>query len=120
MEQINLLKTFFIISAIINVLFAVGWIIYTIFGGILTCGIMCLFGVIPVINIIACVMDFIAYNKLNGLNQTGTYGSVQFAAIFDIVTLLTGNPASMTFGIVALVFLSNPEVKNFMVQKGIY
>lgn len=119
-EQLNLLKTFSIISAILNLLYAIGWTIYTIFGGIITCGIWCLFGVVPVINIIACIMDFVAYTKLNELNKTGTYGTLQFAAIFDIITLLTGNIASMIFGIVALVFISNPDIRNYLVEKGIY
>jgi len=119
-EQLNLLRTFAIISAVLNILYAIGWIIYTILGGLVTCGIGCLFGIVPVINIIACVMDFVAYNKLNSQNQTGTYSSVQFAAIFDIVTIITGNVASMIFGIIGLVYLNNGELKNYMVQKGIY
>jgi len=119
-DQINLLKIFSLISAMLNILFAIGWIVYTILGGIVTCGIACLFGIIPVINIIACVMDFISYNKLNNLNQSGTYSSVQFAAIFDIITFISGNIASMIFGIIALTYLNNAELKNYMVQKGIY
>lgn len=119
-EQINLLKTFALISAILNILFGFGWLIYTIIGGLITCGFGCLFGVIPVINIIACVMDFISYNKLNEMNKTGTYSSVQFSSIFDIITILTGNIASMIFGIIGLVFLNNTEVKNYLAEKGIY
>jgi len=119
-EQLNLLKIFFLISAILNILFGISWVVYTLIGGIITCGIGCLFGIIPVLNIIACVMDFVAYNKLNSQNRTGTYGSVQFAAIFDIVTVITGNIASMIFGIIALVFLNNNDVKAYLEQKGIY
>jgi len=119
-EQLNLLRIFFLISGILNILFAVTWIFYTILGGLVTCGIGCLFGAFPVISIIACVMDFIVYNKLNRLDRSGTYSSLQFAAVFDIITILTGNVASMVFGIVALVFMNNEEVKKFMVDKGIY
>ena len=119
-EQLNLLKIFSIISAIVNIVFALGWIIYTIVLGTFSCGIGCVFGILPVINIIACIMDFVAYTKLNNLNRMGTYSSVQFAAIFDIVTILTGNAASMIFGIIGLIYLNNGEIKNYMVQKGIY
>lgn len=119
-EQVNLLKTFALISAILNIIFGIGWIIYTIILGAMTCGIMCLFGLIPAVNIIACIMDFIAYTKLNNQNQTGTFGTVQFAAIFDIITILTGNIASMVFGIMALIFINNTEVKNYFTEKGIY
>jgi hypothetical protein len=119
-EQLNLIKIFSLISAILNILFALGWIFYTIFAGVITCGIACLFGIIPVINIIACIMDFISYTKLNNLNQSGTFSTVQFAAIFDIITFLSGNIASMIFGIIAIIYLNNPETKNYLVQKGIY
>lgn len=119
-EQVNLLKIFALISAILNMIFAVSWIIYTLVGGIITCGIGCIFGVVPVINIIACILDFISYNKLNSQNHSGTFSSVQFAAIFDIITILTGNLASMIFGIIAVVFLNNDEIKNYFSQKGIY
>lgn len=119
-EQLNLARTFFLVSAIINIVFGIGWMIYTVIFGIFTCGIMCLFGIIPVINIVACIMDFIAYNKLNGMDQRGTYGTVQFAAIFDIITIITGNLASMIFGILILINMSSPEMKNYFVEKGIY
>lgn len=119
-DQTNLLKIFFLISAILNLLFALGWSGYTAIGGLITCGIGCLFGAIPVINVIACVMDFIAYSRLNQQNRSGSYGTLQFAAIFDIVTILTGNFASMVFGIISLVFLNNDDVKNELKAKGIY
>ncbi|MEO8513899.1 MAG: hypothetical protein ABI543_10090 [Ignavibacteria bacterium] len=119
-EQLNLLKIFFLISGILNILYGLGWSGYTLIGGLVTCGIGCLFGAIPVINVIACVMDFISYNRLSKMNRSGSFSTLQFAAIFDIVSILTGNVASMTFGILALVFLNNDEVKNEMRQKGIY
>jgi hypothetical protein len=119
-EQLNLLRIFFLISGILNILFGISWIFYTIIGGLVTCGFGCLFGVIPVLNIIACVMDFVVYGRLNRMDRSGTYSSLQFAAIFDIITILTGNVASMIFGIVALVFMNNDEVTRFMKEKGIY
>ena len=119
-EQINLLKIFFLISGILNILYGLGWSGYTLLGGLISCGLGCLFGAVPVINVIACVMDLVSYNRLNRMNRSGTYATLQFAAIFDIITILTGNFASMTFGIVTLIFLSNEEVKHEMKQKGIY
>jgi hypothetical protein len=120
MEQVNLLRTFFLISAILNLICAVSWGGYAILGGIVFCGLGCLFGAFPVINIIACVLDFIAYKKLNNQNQTGTYSSAQYAAIFDIITILTFNIVSTVFGIIGLVQINNPEFKNYLTQKGIY
>ena len=54
------------------------------------------------------------------MNRTGTYGTIQAAAIFDIISILTGNIASMVFGVMTLFFLNNEEVKNEMRQRGIY
>lgn len=119
-EQLNLLKVFFLVSAILNILCGITWIIYTIIGGIVSCGFGCVLGFFPVINILACVMDFVVYGKLANQNKTGTYSSIQFAAVFDIISILTGNVLSAIVGIVALVFLNNNEVKSYLVQKGIY
>lgn len=119
-EQLNLIRTFALISAILNMIFAISWICYTLVFGLMTCGIMCIFGLIPAINIIACIMDFITYNKLNNRNQRGIFGTVQFTAIFDIVSVLTGNIASMIFGIFTLVYINNQDLKNHFIEKGIY
>lgn len=119
-SEINLTRTFLLISGIINAVFGAGWIVYTLFLGLFTCGIGCLFGVLPVINIVTCALDFIAYNKLNNLDRTGTYDSIQYAAIFEIVTFLTGNPASGIFGILNIVNLNKTEFRSFLTERGIY
>ncbi|MCC6865713.1 MAG: hypothetical protein IT280_06080 [Ignavibacteria bacterium] len=119
-DQFNMIRIFFLISGILNTAYALGWSGYTVIGGLLSCGIGCLFGAIPVVNVIAGVMDFIAYSRLSRLDRSGTYSTVQFASIFDIVTILTGNIFSMVVGIVGLVMLNNDEMKNEMKNKGIY
>ena len=113
-------KTFFLISGIINILGFLGWGGSTVIGGIATCGAGCLIGFLPVINIVSCIMDFIAYNKLNNLNQKGTFGTIQTAAIFQIITVLTGNIVSFIFGILTLSYLSKDHVKAFLQEKEIY
>jgi len=119
-SEVNLAKTFFLISGILNAVFGAGWIVYTIIFGLFTCGIGCLFGFLPVINILTSVLDFIAYTRLNNLDKTGTYNSIQFASIFDIITFITGNPVSGIFGIINIVNLNKDEFKNFLVERGIY
>src|SRR5437762_5394995 len=98
--ELNSAKTYFLVSAIFNILILLGWTGTTIFGGLMTCGIGCLFGVFPVINIIAAIMDFISYNKLNSGSRYDTFSTIRFAAIFDIITILTGNIVSCIFGII--------------------
>jgi len=119
-SDVNLTKTFFLISGILNAVFGAGWIVYTLIFGLFTCGIGCLFGVLPVVNVISCVLDFIAYTRLNNLDRGGTYSSIQFASIFDIITFITGNPVSGIFGIINIVNMNKDEFKNFLVERGIY
>lgn len=113
-------RTFFLVSGILNILAFLGWGTTTLIGGIATCGIGCLTGFLPVINIVSCIMDFIAYNKLNTLNQRGTFSTVQTAAIFQIVTILTGNVVSFVFGILTTSNLNKEEVRTYLTEKGIY
>ncbi len=77
-------------------------------------------GIVPLINAVSCVMDFMAYNKLNKLNLTGTFSTMQFAAILEIVTVLSGNIVSVIFGIMILTYLNNTTVTSFLKEKGIY
>ena len=119
-EQINLLKTFSLISAILNLITAIVWAFNAILGGLIFCGIGCLAGVLPVVSIIACTMDFISYNKLSGMSKTGTYSTLQFAGIFDAISILTFNILSAVYGVYLLVVINKPEFKNFLRERGLY
>lgn len=119
--ELQTARTFFLVSAIINIIGFFGWGSSTIIGGIISCGFGCCFtGFLPVINIVSSVMDFIAYNKLNTLNQTGTFSTIHTAAIFQIVTIITGNVISFIFGIIILSYLNRESIKTFLQEKGIY
>ena len=113
-------RTFFLVSGILNILAFLGWGTTTLIGGIATCGAGCLIGFLPAINIISCIMDFIAYNKLNTLNQRGTFSTVQTAAIFQIVTIITGNVVSFVFGIITISNLNKEEIRTYLTEKQIY
>lgn len=119
-SELQTSKTFFLISGIVNILVLLGWGGTTIFTGLVTCGIGCIFGIVPIINIVSCILDFMAYNKLNNLTMPGTYKTMQFAAILEIVTILSGNVVSLVFGIINLNNLNNPAVTKFLNEKGIY
>jgi hypothetical protein len=119
-NQLNVLKVLFLISGILNLISAIVWLANTIIGAVAFCGLGCVIGFLPVINTIACVLDFMVYNRLKNYNKTGTYSLIKFAAIFDIIVILTFNITSTIFGIIALVMISKPEVKQEMIDKGIY
>lgn len=119
-SELQTAKTFFLVSGILNILGFLGWGTSTIIGGIATCGMGCLIGFLPVINIVSCIMDFIAYNKLNTLNQKGTFSTIQTASIFQIITILTGNIVSFVFGIINLNNIGKESVSAFLKEKEIY
>src|SRR4249920_485839 len=114
-NQLNTLKTLFLISGILNGICAVVWLGNTVLGAVAFCGLGCVVGVFPVVNTIACVLDFMVYNRLNRMNKSGTYNTIRFAAIFDIISIVTCNITSLVFGIIALVIIGKPEVKQEMV-----
>ncbi len=119
-SELQTSKTFFLISGIVNILVFLGWGGTTLIGGMVTCGFGCLLGIVPLINVLSCVFDFMAFNKLNKLNITGTYSTMQFAAVLEIVTILSGNIVSLVFGIMNMTYLNKPEVTGFLQEKGIY
>ncbi len=59
-SELQTAKTFFLVSGIINILGFLGWGSTTVIGGIASCGVGCLAGFLPVINLISCIMDFMA------------------------------------------------------------
>lgn len=119
-NQLNVLKMLFLISGILNLISALVWIGNTVLGTVAFCGLGCVVGVLPLINTIACVLDFMVYNRLKNNNKTGTHSLIKFASIFDIIVILTFNITSTVFGIIALVMINKPEVKQEMVNRGIY
>lgn len=120
-SQISTMETMFLISGIWNCLHTVTASVMIFAFGISTCGIGCIFFFLPVINIVAAVMDFTAYNKIKNLSSPGTYSSAQFASIFDIFTILSGSIVSVILGIVNLsANLGDESVRNYFKAKGIY
>jgi len=119
-SQLHTAKTLFLVSGILNIVMLLGWFGGSIISGFFTCGAGCLFIFLPIINIAVCVLDFIAYDKLNSLNKTDTFKTIQLTAILEIVSILSGNIVSFVFGIIILNFLSNSEVNMFLKEKGIY
>lgn len=118
-SELNTSKTFFLISGIVNILVLLGWGGTTIIGGIATCGFGCLLGAIPIINVVCCILDFMAYNKLNSMNKPGIISTMQYTAIMEIVTIITGNVVSTIFGILILTYINNENVIKYLREKGL-
>ncbi len=119
-SELRISKALYLTSAIINIIYAGFGLIGTIIFGSLTCGIGCLSIILPVFCTIVAVLDYIAYDKLNNLDQKNTFNSLQTAAILEIITVLVGNMIVMVLGIINLLHLQKREVREFLINKNIY
>lgn len=106
-------KIFFLVSAIVNAIGAIFWFINASAIAVATCGLGCVFYIVPVINIICCVFEFMSYARYNNLSQPGSEKLLKNTAIIEIVTVISGNLVSLVFGILNLNNLNSPEVKEY-------
>ncbi|MCX7833582.1 MAG: hypothetical protein N2490_05165 [Ignavibacteria bacterium] len=119
-SELRVSKILFLISSIINLLYAGFSLIGTMVFGAFTCGCGCISILVPIFCTIVSVMDYIAFDKLNNLDQINTYNTLQTATILEIITILTGNIIVMVFGIINLLHIQRQEVKDFLRSKNIY
>ncbi len=118
-KNLGMIKILFLVSGILNLLTAITWLMLTFVGTITTIILGCGGFILVLISAAACIFDFICYNRLNRLYKTGTLRTIQIAAVLDILAIFTLNITSVIFGIIILVKLSNPEVKQELIQSGI-
>lgn len=116
----GIIKILFLVSGILNLLTALSWMMLTVIGTVSTIFLGCGGFIVTVISIAACIFDFICYNRLNKMNKSGTYRTIQIAAILDILVIFTLNITSVVFGIIILVKLSKPETRQELIQSGTY
>lgn len=109
-EDQQTLRTFFLVSAIVNGVAAVGWLFGTIFGGILSCGFGCIAIVIPLILGVAIYFDVDAIRRIDrGLNPYD-HSTLLGAAILDIVAGVCGSIVPVVLGIFELIWIGREGV----------
>lgn len=119
-SELRTSKVLYLISSIINILYAGLSLIGAMIFGAFTCGCGCTTIIVSIFCTVVAVIDYIAFDKLNNLDQPNTYNTLQTAAILEIITILTGNMIVMVFGIINLVHLQRQDVKEFLINKNIY
>jgi hypothetical protein len=113
-QEVDNLRIFFIVAAIVNGIVTIVWLISVVLGGIASCGIGCLLIFIPMITGAACVLDIMAMSKLNGPPSPSVRSFLNFAAIADIVAGAVGvSLVPLVMGILSMVFLSKPDVQRY-------
>lgn len=113
-QEVENLRIFFIVAAIVNGVITVVWLFSVVVGGLASCGIGCLLIFIPMITGAACVLDILAISKMNGPPSAGVGSFLNFAAIADIVAGAVGiSLVPLVMGILSMVFLQKPDVRRY-------
>jgi hypothetical protein len=111
------LRSFFLVSGIFNALAIVAAFFWIPLVGLATCGFGCVLVVLPVLNTVAAVMDFVALTRLDGSAENPA-GFLRAAAILDIVAGFLGSMIPLVFGILELIYLGKPEVQAALERRG--
>ena len=108
--QVTAISVLTLISAIFNILLAIGWTI----GSIATLvGIICV--PLTILPAILGIFEIIYAAQLMS-NPPKPVKPSQTIAILEIVCIFIGNPIALVSGILALVFYNDPAVKNYFAQ----
>jgi len=113
---LNNMKTYYLISAIGNGIFFLIGSITVLLTGLSTCGLGCVLGLFPIINIAVMIMDIIAMQKLGERPSRDVYSYLKVTSIFDIVACFALIPLIM--GVLNLQNLGKPEVYEYFHEKG--
>ena len=108
--QVTAIGVLTLVSAIFNILLAIGWTI----GAIATLvGIICV--PITILPAILGIFEIIYAAQLLS-NPPRPLKPSQAIAILEIVCIVIGNPVALVSGILALVFYNDLTVKNYFAQ----
>lgn len=119
-KNLGVIKVLFMVSGVLNLLTAISWLMLTVIGTISTIILGCGGFLVTIIAAAGCIFDFICYNRLNKLNKSGTYRTIQLASVLDLLAIISLNITSVVFGVIILVKLSKPETKQELIQSGTY
>jgi hypothetical protein len=102
-------RTYSLVAGIANAVATVIGTLVVIGVGASTFGCGCIFAVFPILHLVACVIDFIAYSRLSGAPTPATYSFAKMSAVMDLVSGFAIVP--LIFGIMKLQLLGTEEVR---------
>ena len=104
-------QTYSLVAGIANAVAAILGVLAVIGVGASTCGVGCLFIVFPIVNVVAAIIDFMAYARMNQPPTPQLYSFVKTSAVFDLVACFALVPLVM--GIMKLQLLGTEEVRQY-------
>ena len=109
--DLQTLRTFYLVSAIVNGIAAIGWAFTAVFIGVTTCGVGCITVVIPIFAGVALYMDVESIRRIDRGLTAGDSSFLLSTAILDIVAGVCGSVVPIVFGILECVWLYRPAVQ---------
>ena len=108
-----------LVGGIIGVLVGLSYGCYFGMLTIATLGLGVFFMILPIYALIFGIMAIIRGSQMLGSNPLPAFKSAKTTAIMQIVNIICCDLINLTMGIVNLVFLNDPEVKDYLRSEGV-
>lgn len=109
--DLQTLRTFYLVSAIVNGIAAIGWALTAVIVGVTTCGFGCIIVVIPIFAGVALYMDVESIRRIDRGLGAGDSSFLLSTAILDIVAGICGSVVPIVFGVLECVWLYRPAIQ---------
>ena len=87
--------------------------------GLATLGLGCIFIVCPIYSLILGIMAIVKASQMLGSNPAPAYTSAKSIAIMQIINIICCDVLNLIMGIINLIFLNDPEVKEYLRSEGV-
>lgn len=111
------LELFYLVSGIANALALVIGLFWVLVAGLTTFGCGCILIVLPMINAVVMVFDFMAYSRLDLPPSPDTFSFLRLVAVLDILACFAIVPLVM--GVLSLVTLGKPEIYAYFMGESV-
>ena len=108
-----------LVGGIIGVLVGLSWGCYFGMITLATFGIGVFLMILPVYALIFGIMAIIRGSQMLGSNPMPAFKSAKAIAIMQIVNIICCDFTNLVLGIINLVFLNDPEVKDYLRSQGV-
>jgi len=117
--KIQAISIMTLVGGIIGVLIGLSWGCYYGMITIATFGIGVFLMILPVYALIFGIMAIIRGSQMLGSNPMPAFKSAKGIAIMQIVNIICCDITNLVLGIINLVFLNDPEVKDYLRSQGV-
>jgi len=117
--KIQAISIMTLVGGIIGVLIGLSWGCYFGMITLATFGIGVFLMILPVYALIFGIMAIIRGSQMLGSNPMPAFKSAKGIAIMQIVNIICCDITNLVLGIINLVFLNDPEVKDYLRSQGV-